>query len=328
MNLPTVEIISLGGTIAMTGDRQSGVSPQLSVDDLVTAVPELGDSVNLQTRSFRQLPSAHLSEADLIELAFYVKTSLRRGTDGIVITQGTDTIEESAFLLDLLISEEKPVVVTGAMRPPEEPGADGPANLRSAVQTARSPTSRNLGVLVVLNDEIHAARFVRKINTFRPDAFASTVGPLGWVSEGRPQILLHPTQRSTLHSPLSQPEQRVALVTISLGDEGALLEHCQDYTGLVIETFGAGHVTASVKDLLAELATRMPVVATSRTGDGPLLNHTYQFSGSEKDLLKYGVISAGFLDGPKARLLLSLLLRTGADQHGIATSFRELGGGE
>lgn len=321
MTRPTVEVISLGGTIATAADDAGGTAPRLTADDLVAAVPELEGKV--RARSFRQLPGSHLGEDDLIDLAAHIRTS-RHEHSGIVVTQGTDTIEETAFLLDLLVDGETPVVVTGAMRTPGALGADGPANLRSAVQVASAPSCRGLGALVVLNDEIHAAQFVRKSDTFRPHAFVSVPGPIGWVAEGRPQVLLRPATRISLPAMPSRPAQPVALVTMALGDDGSLLRQCRrlDYRGVVVEALGAGHVPAPVARVLTDLASRLPVVLASRTGHGPVLHDTYTFTGSERDLLGHGLIPAGHLDGPKARILLSLLLRTGADRDSVADFFR------
>lgn len=323
MARPTIEVIALGGTIAMSGNAQGGASPQLTADDLVAAVPGLADHDRIHARSFRQLPGAHLHEDDLIDLAAEIRSSVRAGTSGIVVTQGTDTIEETAFLLDLLVDDDAPVVVTGAMRPPNQPGADGPANLRAAVQTASDPASRGLGVLVVLNDEIHAARLVRKVDTFRPDAFVSAPGPLGWVSEGQPQPLLRPPSRLGVPRESLGAHHPVALVPIPFGDDGRLLSHCPDlgYRGVVVEAFGVGHVPDSAAKALDDLTTRIPVVLASRTGQGPTFQRTYGFVGSEHDLLSRGLIGAGHLDGPKARVLLSLLLRAGFSHSGVRGFF-------
>src|SRR6185437_4013034 len=137
------------------------------------------------------------------------------GSAGIVITQGTDTIEETAFALDLLWAGHAPIVITGAMRNPSLPGADGPANLLAAVQVAASPTARGLGALVVFNDEIHAARFVSKTHTSKPSAFQSRhTGPIGWLSEGHPVVVSRPVGRFCLDVPSNSEVPPVALVRV------------------------------------------------------------------------------------------------------------------
>jgi L-asparaginase len=172
-----VLVIGLGGTIAMSGPRDA-VVPALSASDLVDAVPGLaGTGVAVSARSFRNLPGSYLGFADLIELAGVVAGELDAGYDGVVVTQGTDTIEESAYCLDLLHGRSEPLVVTGAMRNPTLAGADGPANLLAAIVTAAAPAARDLGCLVVLDDRIHAARRVAKTHSTSVSACAGGLRP-------------------------------------------------------------------------------------------------------------------------------------------------------
>lgn len=323
---PKVTVISLGGTIAMTHAGEGGVTPTLEGLDLV-AVPGLEDVAELSAVSFRQLPSAHMTLEDVIALSGELIRHIDEGTDGIVVTQGTDTLEEVAFALDVLLERDTPVVVTGAMRNPTLPGADGPANLLAAVQVAASAQAWGLGTLVVFNDEIHAAHYVQKTHTTSTATFRSPLtGPLGWVVEGRVRILNRPIKRPRISlAPGGTPGAivPVALLTMSLGDDGRSIDLVQQagYGGLVVEAFGAGHVPVPVADRLKELAAVMPVVMASRTGSGEMLRHTYDFRGSETDLLEGGLIGAGYLDGPKARILLALLLSSGADREQVATAF-------
>jgi L-asparaginase len=242
----------------------------------------------------------------------------------VVVTQGTDTLEETAFLLDLLLEVDQPVVMTGAMRNPTLPGADGPANLLAAVQVATAANARGLGVLVVLNDQIHAARFVSKRHSTLPSAFDSAVGPLGWVSEGVPRIPLSLPRWVTL-PPKPGTTARVGLVTACFDDDGRLVTAAADGAdGLVIEALGGGHVPATLIEPLTDAAARMPVVMTSRTGQGDTLRGTYGFPGSETDLLGRGLIPGGWLDGPKARVLLMALLRAGHGEQAIRDTFQNM----
>jgi L-asparaginase len=326
---PRVVIFSLGGTIASTGSgpRAEGVAPRLGPRELVDAVPELQEVADLETVAFRQVPSGDLDLADMADLAVEISARLRTGAEGVVVTQGTDTIEETSFALDLLVSESGPVVVTGAMRNPTLPGPDGPANLLAAVQVAAAPGAVGMGTLVVLNDEIHAARFVRKTHTSSPAAFRSTtIGPVGWVIEGRCRIAF---RLSPMHHIVygrgDGPIPAVALLTCALGDDSRLISRILDvgYAGIVVQAFGGGHVPARIVPALEEAAAHIPVVLASRSGGGELLNSTYGFPGSEQDLLSRGLIGAGYLDGPKARILLSFLLATGADIHGVRRAMEE-----
>jgi L-asparaginase len=197
-------------------------------------------------------------------------------------------------------------------------------DLLAAVQVAAAPEAAGLGTLVVLNDEIHAARFVRKTHASSPATFRSpTAGPLGWVVEGRPRIALRVPVLQGVPTGVGEEVPAVALLTCALGEDSRLIGHLEElgYAGLVLDAFGGGHVPAHVVPALEDLATRIPVVLGSRTGGGEMLRATYGFPGSERDLLARGLVPAGFLDGRKARVLLSLLLAAGSDLDGVRTSF-------
>lgn len=324
MTLPKITVLSLGGTIAMASSSGSGVVPKLSGEDLVSAVPQLAEVAEVSAYSFRQVPGAHLNLQDLVELAAEISRCVDEGAEGVVITQGTDTIEETAFALDLLVEVNSPLVVTGAMRNPTVPGADGPANLLAAVQVAASQAVRGLGSLVVFNDEIHAARYVQKTHTSNPATFRSSpVGPIGWISEGTPRVVVRPpdTPHFTLYG--DARDAQVALLTVALGDEGRLLSVVEQlgYAGLVIEALGGGHVPEAMIETLSSLAKRMPIILASRTGRGEILSSTYGFPGSESDLIQRGLIPSGPLDGPKSRLLLSLLLLSNTTADQVGSSF-------
>jgi L-asparaginase len=325
-HLPTVSVLALGGTIASTGS--GGVTPRLTADELVASVPGLAEVAHIDADTFRQVPSPELTLVDLAALAREIDARLRRGSTGVVVTQGTNTIEETAFALDLLVHSEAPVVVTGAMRNPTLAGADGPANLLGAVRTAVSVHARGLGTVIVFADEIHAARFARKAHTQSISPFRSSpVGPIGWLSEGAVRVGARPVGRRRLKLDEIAESPPVALLTFGAGDEGLLAAAVAPagYRAAVVEATGGGHVTARSVEELERLAARMPVVLASRTGAGEMLRHTYSFVGSEEDLARRGLISAGAMTAAHARILLRMLLAAGATIDDAREAFEALG---
>ncbi|MFE4922368.1 asparaginase [Streptomyces sp. NPDC056661] len=319
-NARCVAMFSLGGTIAMTAHTGGGATPTLSADDLVAAVPGLAETgIAVEVHDFRRLPGASLSFSDLLDLAVAIETL---PVDGVVITQGTDTIEETSYLLDLVTTSDMPIVVTGAMRNASLAGADGPANVLAAIRVAASTEARGTGTVVVFGEEIHAARWVRKTHATSPTAFTSYPGPLGYVAEDRVRIMTRPSDSPKVDPRGATTPVRTAIATVGLGDDGTILQAIGDQAdGLVIAAFGAGHVPMACVDALTDLAKRIPVVLATRTGSGPVLRQTYGFPGSESDLLARGLISASTLDPIKARILLQLLLMIASNKDQITEFF-------
>lgn len=325
-----VTVVTLGGTIAMSGAAGEGVTPQLGAAALVAAVPSLGSLAEISVVDFRKVPGASLRTGDLIELAGLIDEMLADGVHGVVITQGTDTIEETSYCLDLLVRAPGRVVVTGAMRNPTLPGADGPANLHAAVAIAASDAELD-GVVVVMNDEVHSARTVRKLHSTLPSAFVSPGrGPIGLVVEGELVRLQSPADaRVTLPRDAATGRTPwVPVVTVGLDEDVRLLDGVRDADALVVEAFGAGHVPSWFAEPLGDLARRIPVVMVTRTGGGPVLRRTYGFPGSEQDLRARGLLSAGMLPTAKVRLLLLLALRTGASHDDVAGYLARVEGAE
>lgn len=324
MSLPHILVVSLGGTITMTASGSGGIAPTLTADQLIASVPQLASVATLEAVTRFSLPGASLSIQNLADIATLLQEKFAAGCDGAVVVQGTDTIEDTAFVLDLLTAATHPVVVTGAMRGSQAAGADGPANILAAVRAAADTRLTNLGVVVVLNDEIHAARWVQKSHTALTSAFTSPgTGCIGIVSEGQVELMMTP-QRDSAHvnAPLLQ-DSRVAMVSLGLGEDGRLLGTLAGlgYTGAVIEGMGAGHVPAAAADAVAHLATKMPVVLCTRVRGGRVFTKTYSFPGSEMDLIAKSVIPCGHLSAGKARLLLTLLLSSRASTDSIRQAF-------
>lgn len=326
---PRVVVFGLGGTIAMTSSNGDGVSPTLSARPLVDAVPGLAETgIEIEVVDFRRRPGASLTFTDVTELSVATTRVLDAGATGVVITQGTDTIEETAYLLDLLHRRPEPLVVTGAMRNPTLAGADGPANLLAAIQTAASPAAREQGCLVVLADEIHAARWVTKTHSTSGATFRSLdTGPLGYLLEDTARLLTRIPYRLTVPAPTPAEHVSVGLHTVTFDDDGTILDAIGSHIdGLVVAGFGVGHVPETLVAGLADLAGRIPVVLASRAPAGPTLTRTYGFPGSEQDLLTRGLIPAGWLHPYKARVLLRTLLSARTKRQDIATGVAIAGG--
>lgn len=322
---PRIVLLTLGGTIASAPSGSGGGTlPTLTADDIALSAPGVADLADLVAVSFRQLPSSHLTLGDLADLAREISTRFADGFDAAVVTQGTDTIEETAFALDLLVAGAKPVVVTGAMRGPSVLGTEAGANLLAAVRVAACPAARGLGTVVVMNDEVHAARWVQKTHTSNVATFRSPMtGPVGWLAEDAVRIASRPAGREPLAIGDGAPAE-IALLAMPLGEDGRLIDRLIDagYRGLVVEAMGGGHVTPSAAMALERAAAIMPVVIASRSGAGETLRRTYGFVGSEIDLAARGVAFAGWLPGPKARLLLSLLMASGlTEPKAVAAEF-------
>ena len=322
--LPRIAVFSLGGTIAMTGSGR-GVTPTLTAEDLIEGVSGLNGVARLEARGLLAAPSIDLTYADIAEVAAKVRAAISDGVDGVVVTQGTDTLEEASFLLDLLVEPGVPVVVTGALRNPTLPGADGPANLLAAVRVAASSEAAGLGVLVVVNDEIHMARYLRKQHISRPSAFGSpTLGPIGWIVEDRVRIAVRPARRTPTLM-WRDPAPLVPLITTTFSMDPRELAALQgpDVAGAVIAGAGTGHVPSRFVEAMEALADRVPVILASRIGAGETYRKTYAYAGGEMDLVRRQLILSGDLDAGKARILLTALLATGADRADVATAFTD-----
>lgn len=317
----------MGGTIASvpTSDVGTGVLPRLDAADIVAVAGDLHGVAVLEPQSIRQMPSASFTFSDVLAVRDAIRECLADGVEGVVVTQGTDNLEETSFALDLLIDADRPIVFTGAMRNPSLVGVDGPANVRAAAIVASSPRARGLGTLVVMNDEVHAARFVRKIDATNPAAFASPrTGPLGLVVED--QLHLFSRVRGLSIPGRIEEVPPVALVRCALGDDGRVVSALGGlgYQGLVVEAMGGGHVASTMVERLGDTVHEMPVVLASRTGSGVVLSSTYGFEGSEIDLLGRGLIAAGALDGLKARVALSLTLAAASKRLDAEEEFRRI----
>ena len=311
MDLPKLAIAALGGTVSMQArNAGEGVIPTVSGETLLASVPELATLARVTVETLGLLPSASLDFDFLLSVLSWANFQIKQGAVGVVITQGTDTLEETATFFDHLWDHEEPLVLTGAMRSAAQPGADGPANLLDACRVALAEDSRLRGVQVVMNGQIHPACRVRKTDSLAVQAFSSPVfGPAGMLVENAVRYVRPPAQRTVLPLP-QQTTQKVAMLEASLSADTLLLENILDlgYDGLVIGGFGAGHVSERWAEVIKHIAKKIPVIIATRTGSGSTAQYSYGFIGGEMDLIRKGASMAGFLCPRKARVLLWLLI--------------------
>jgi len=299
-----VTLLAAGGTISSIEGASGGpgAAPGLDAAGLVAALP--GD-VRVEARTVLSKPGPQLSLDDALTLAREAVRESDRGR-GVVLTSGTDTIEEVAVLCDALLGDGPPVVVTGAMRTADAPGAEGPANILDAMAVASDERAAGLGAVVCFSGELHAARAVRKIDSTAPHAFGSPrSGPIGRVAEARLELFARPLRGPRVPLPPSL-DLAVPIVTTWLGDDGALLRAALDAdpAGLVLVALGGGHLPPPTLAALGDAPSRLPVALCLRPERAHHLRATYGFAGSERDVLATGVIPGDGLSAPAARMLL------------------------
>jgi L-asparaginase len=306
-----VVLITTGGTIS-TFDSGRGAVPKRGAAELLAAVGDARRGIAVRALEFARIPGCEMTPGRMAELSSVIaRQFVRADVAGAVVTHGTDTIEESAFFAHLTVRGNKPVVFTGSMRTGSELSWDGPRNLLDAIEVARWPRARGLGALLVMNEEIHSARFVTKRNGLALAAFDSPAcGPLGRIYNGEPLLLTMPAfDRKVLRPRI---DERVGLVTALPGERAALGEALSrsDVRGLVIAGFGSGRVPLGWIDTLKCAAGRgLPIVLASRTGAGAI-DDPYGYGGAHY-LRSIGLIAAHELPAHKARIKLMLALGNG-----------------
>lgn len=304
-------MIFTGGTIAMKIDPDLHAAiPALNIDEILGMIKNIRDITDLEIISFSNLPSPHITPSLMMEL--YQKTlalTLDDSITGVIITHGTDTLEETAYLLDLLLETEKPVILVGAMRNFSELGYDGSSNLAAAICTALSPNCRGKGVLVVMNNEVNAASQVTKTNTLSLDTFKSPeFGPLGIIDNDEVIYYRSIPNRQTIKT--KKIEEKVALIKAVPGLGSDIIEfHIKSgYRGIVIEGLGRGNIPPQmVSGVIDAIESGISIVIVSRCNTGRVL-YTYGYEGGGKHLHDLGVIFGGNLPGQKARIKLMLIL--------------------
>ncbi|MBD3894518.1 asparaginase [Halomonas sp. ML-15] len=314
MTTSKLVVLTTGGTIA-SGQTDSGRhrSGALAGESLLSqvALPE-GLTAQIDVRSVLQKPSNAITLDDLLLLRKQC-LALAESPEvvGIVITHGTDTLEETAYFLDITLPGQTPVVITGSQRAPHEPGTDAFRNIADAIRLAASPEARGLGTLVLFNQSLFAARQVRKVSTFQLEGFAAPeTGPLGYIDGARVHLAARPVRPRPTSAPLTETLPRVDILPAYLGAPPDMIQAAiaNGSRGLVIDALGRGHVPPTwPSHIAAAVANGTPVVIVSNCHRGPV-ESVYEFAGSLCDLENAGAISLQDLSARKARLALSVLL--------------------
>mgnify|MGYP002789696273 CR=1 FL=1 len=323
---PRLATFFTGGTISMRIDPVTGGAiPMLSGEEIIAQVPGLNDLAEFELINFDRLPGPHWTPQRMLELARAVEQTLRDDAIvGAVVTHGTDTLEETAYFLDLLLGVSKPVVFIGAMRTSSELSWDGPENLAAAVRVAIDPAARSLGVVVAMNSQIISAAEATKTHTESTDTFQSRdFGALGFVDKDRVIVMRHPYERE--HIAAEKVESRVEIIKMFAGADGRFIDFAvgDGARGLVIEGLGRGNVTIpAMAAVQRAIDAGLPVVITSRCPRGRVLD-TYAYEGAGKPLRRAGAILGGMLPSHKARIKLMLALGAGWSVERIRESFEK-----
>ncbi|MGD6795260.1 asparaginase [Metabacillus indicus] len=307
-------VIHTGGTISMSEDETTGEVKQGESNPLLKHLLTFNDIV-ITSKELFYLPSPHITPKEMLELKEAIEKACQKDQiDGIVITHGTDTLEETAYFLDLTLNVRIPVVITGAMRSSNELGSDGLYNLVSSIQVAASTEAADMGVLVVMNDEVHSAKNATKTHTSNVATFQSPqYGPIGIVNKRGVAFHHKPVNRT--HLKADHLTKQVMLLKAYAGMDDTILKAIAEVKpdGLVIEALGQGNLPPTLMSSLAKLMNSgVKIVIVSRCFNG-IVQDIYSYEGGGKTLKEAGIIFSNGLNGQKARLKLMIALETTQD---------------
>ena len=322
----TVAVLATGGTIATRRGEDGTAVARAAAEELVAGIRDhTGTGVDVLVEDVLRVGSYRMTLERMAQVARRTAEHLRAPrTDGVVITHGTDTLEETAFFVDLFVGDERPVVLTGAQRPADAPDSDGPRNLADAITVAASDEGPGLGTVVVFDGEVLPARGVRKVHTLASSAFAAPGhGSLGWVRDGQVHLTSPSGSRPRLDlAALDTSRARVDIVACYPGADATALRALAGAgaRGLVLEATGAGNATPEIRDAVAELsAAGRVVVLSTRVPEGPVA--AIYGDGGGADLLEAGAVLSGRLRPPQARIALAGLLGVHDDVAAVRETF-------
>ena len=319
-----IAVIFNGGTISMKVDeRIKAAVPSLTGEEIMSMVTGIENYAEIESYTFSSMPSPHMTFETILELSNFVTELVNRSDiDGIVITHGTDTLEETAYFLDLTIDTSKPIVITGAMRSSSELGYDGPFNLATSICTAISDDSIGRGVLVCFNGELNSAAEVTKANSMALNAFRTpNFGPIGIVDNNK--VIFYRNTINTSKYKVNKIDKEVALIKCAVDMDSTFIDFIieKGYGGIVIEALGRGNVPPRmVPGIKRAIENNIPVVIVSRCLEGRV-HESYGYEGGGKMLLDLGIIFGDTLPGQKARIKLLLSINSELDLEQIRKQF-------
>ncbi len=326
MKKKNILIVFTGGTFSMKIDEKTGGAiPFFHGEELIQMIPEAGKLAKISILNFGNFPGPHMTPERMLKLSKIINKNIqRKDIDGIIVTHGTDTLEETAYFLDLTVKTSKPIVVIGAMKTSSEENWDGPRNLLDAIHICNNRNSKDLGVLVCLNGEINAASEVTKTHTENVETFHSLdFGALGFVERGRVWFNRIPRKLEVIQSNKINPKVDIIKVYAGIDDKLFKFVANSDISGLVVEALGVGNVPPAAFDGIKYVVNKnIPVVLVSRCPAGETLD-VYSYEGAGKWLKELGVIFADYLNGQKARIKLILALGKGIKGENLRKIFED-----
>lgn len=314
--LPTVQFIATGGTIAMKIDPvKNAPVPAISGDDLLATVPDVGKYAKIQVNNLSNVPSDYMGPERWVQLTAAVQDAINKSdVAGVIVSHGTDTLEETAFWLDLTVKSNKPIVLIGAQRNASVSDFDGPRNLLNAVRIAVDPQSKDRGAMLAMNNQINAAKYVTKTHTANVETFKS--GEFGFIGEVYPDKVVYRTSAiRNLNFPIKADAVMPAVEIFPMygGADGVAIKQAVDrgVKGIVIEALGMGNMNVPMLDAAKyAIGKGVPVVITTRVNSGRVMP-SYGFEGGGKTSYEAGAVMGGDYRAPKARILLTLALNAG-----------------
>lgn len=321
-----IAFISTGGTIAMEVNEEGFANPSIGAKGLLSSLEELKKEIIIEEIDFKNIPSAHMTFTDLMLLRKTILDVIKEGFDGVVITHGTDTMEETAYFLDLTVNNNIPIILTGSQRNFSDVSSDAVRNIIDAIRVAADDKAGEMGVLIVFSSEIVTAREAIKTHRARLDTFKSfEFGPIGTVDNKRVNWVKKPLILEQ-YGVGDIENIKVDIIPCSLGTDSRTIRNSinDKVNGIVLQCLGAGHVPEQMLDGVEEaIREGIPVVLTSRVLKGRFFTDTYGFRGSEKYLREIGVIFGEDLPSQKVRIKLMVLLSLGYKYQDLKYEFEK-----